>query len=148
MARWRSSVLVLVLAAGCAFTDGEPWGEVRPALRVVFDPSPERLTPEGWLRTTLGYGVELHALDVSVDGLTLSMAAGGEGAAVFDPADPPEGYSLCHNGHCHAASGALVSYEAIAAELGGGGTTEGFVLAVPAAGSVPAASGGGDVPLG
>jgi len=46
----------------------------------------------------------------------------------FDPADPPEGYSLCHNGHCHADSGELVDYEDISAELAGGQTSAGGVV--------------------
>ena len=43
----------------------------------------------------------------------------------FDPADPPPGYSLCHNGHTPTPK--LVDYEDIAAELaaasGQGGVT-------------------------
>jgi hypothetical protein len=32
----------------------------------------------------------------------------------FDPADPPPGFGLCHNGHCHADGGSLVAYEDVA----------------------------------
>jgi hypothetical protein len=48
---------------------------------------------------------------------------GGTEALSFDPANPPPGYSLCHNGHCHSDEGALVDYEAIEAELSGDDAT-------------------------
>ena len=48
------------------------------------------------------------------------MAAAGSGAA-FDPAHPPDGYSLCHGGHCHADDGRLVPYDEIEAQLAGSG---------------------------
>jgi hypothetical protein len=60
-------------------------------------------------------------LEVSVE--AVEFIAGETSALSFDPANPPPGYTLCHNGHCHAADGRLVDYADIAAELAGGATS-------------------------
>ncbi len=147
--RWPSSLAwVFLLATGCAFEAGDPWGEVRPALTVRFAPSDGRLTDEGWLKTTSSYGVEIHTLRVTIDHLALEMAAGGADAAIFDPANPPPGYSLCHNGHCHADSGALVAYEDIAAEMGAEAPGGGLRVEVPGGDAVAPTEAGVAVPLG
>ncbi len=152
MMPWKISIqrlLVLLMAipvTACAFTDGLPWGEAQPTLTLAWDPPAERLTDEGWLRTTTSFGVEIHTLTLHLNGLRLTMAVGGEGATLFDPSDPPEGYSLCHNGHCHADRGELVPYEDIAADLGAD-TGEGLAVVIPV--PKPALlSHGADVPLG
>ena len=108
------AVLALISLGGC--TDpGLPWGVVEATIEAKFDPSEGRLDDEGRLKTSANYALELESVAVTFDALTLTLA--GAGAADFDPANPPEGYSLCHNGHCHAASGELVDYEDIQAEM-------------------------------
>jgi len=103
-------------------------------MSVSFAPSPERLTDEGWLKTTLNYGVEVHVLGVIIDGLSLEMSAGGTDTALFDPANPPEGFTLCHNGHCHAEDGSLVPYEEVATMTGAVEAGGGFSLHIPSDG--------------
>ncbi|RAL25332.1 hypothetical protein DL240_03735 [Lujinxingia litoralis] len=86
----------------CAFTDGSPWGRVLATLEL----SP----PSG--ATLSEVGISSVRLIREVDGQA--------GSADFDPANPPPGYSLCHNGHCHSDDGRLVDYASIASESGGG----------------------------
>ena len=119
-----SLLLTAWMLVGCAFDDGQPWGELRFHLKVRFDPSP-RLDEDGRVRTTTNYAVRVEQLQVRVDAATLGLSSGG-GALTLDPASPPAGYTLCHNGHCHSEEGRLVSYEdvqlALAQGAGGGPT--------------------------
>lgn len=116
--------LALAIAGGCAFRDGNPWGEARFAVSARLDDA-DRGTDDGYV-TSNDFLVEVEEFVVGLQDVSLGMAAEG-GVASFDPADPPAGYSLCHNGHCHHDSGELVDYEDIEAELAGesatGGTT-------------------------
>jgi hypothetical protein len=131
---WILAVLALWIP-GCAFEEGNPWGRADLGLVLDFQPVDGRLTPEGRLKTASDYAVALDRLSVRVDAMSLVLGASGESAlGEFDPANPPEGYGLCHGGHCHADDGRLVSYEEIAAEMGaeaGGG----FRLDLPTVGS-------------
>ena len=122
---WRYHVSVSVtpwvallcgLCMGC--TDpGLPWGVIEANLEVRFDPADGRLDDEGRLKTSANYTVSLDNLEMSFDAITVVL--GGAGVADFDPANPPAGYSLCHNGHCHSDSGELVDCEKIALEMTG-----------------------------
>ena len=113
--------LVALSLASLGCTDpGLPWGILEVDVEASFDPSPERLDDQGRLITANNYRVTVDEVTLTFDAVTVAMAP--EGAAGFDPANPPEGYSLCHNGHCHNDSGALVDYEDIALELAGGGS--------------------------
>lgn len=130
--RCRADVGALVAAGllgGCAFGDGEPWGEVEPHVEVAFAPDASRLDEEGRLVTARSFAVELTKFEVTFDGLALPQLAEG-GALSFDPANPPEGLSNCHSGHCHAEDGTLPTFEEIEAMLldGAGGGGASFVL--------------------
>lgn len=114
----RSLLLIVVLSGGCAFEDGQPWGKLEPTLTVMHDRPADRLDDQGRFITAADYAIDIQTMEIGVGGLVLQL--GGEGASgptTFDPAAPPAGYSLCHNGHCHAADGSLVDYEDIEAEL-------------------------------
>ena len=37
---------------------------------------------------------------------------------VFDPANPPEGYTRCHRNHCHKVGGGVASYQQVMNEMG------------------------------
>lgn len=100
--------------AGCAFSDGDPWGEAEWSVEARFDEAGR--ASESGLRTSDDYRVVVEQLNWSVQAVQLAYAL-GDSVEGFDPSDPPPGYSLCHNGHCHADSGELVDYEDIAAEL-------------------------------
>lgn len=116
---------LLMVASGCALDDGDPWGRAHFDLQASFDATPR--LDQGRLKTSKNYAVELD--DVALAFGTVDLALRAEDTVVnFDPADPPEGYSLCHNGHCHSASGELVDYEDISAELAGGQTSAGGVV--------------------
>ncbi len=115
MKPWLTSAAA-VLALGCTFSDGDPWGTAELRLAATFAPPPSRLE-EGRLKTNHGLLVELDR--VALGASSASLMGAGQSAFEFDPAAPPPGYSLCHNGHCHHESGALVPYEEIAAEGGG-----------------------------
>lgn len=130
-----SAIAIAVATSGCTLLAGQPWGQAELSLAVELDIDDSRLTDEGWLKTSDDFAIDLTQLDVGVTGLRLLSADGdtpsrGASGEVFDPASPPPGYSLCHNGHCHADDGRLVDYEDIEAELAGGGVTTGPVTVV------------------
>ncbi|MCB9488936.1 MAG: hypothetical protein H6684_09425 [Deltaproteobacteria bacterium] len=111
------SLSVLTFGAGCAFEDGNPWGEADFELTASFSPE---VDSGGRVVQANGYALELDEVTVFFDSISATMSGEG-GDAGFDPAEPPEGYTLCHNGHCHADDGRLVDYEDVALELSGGG---------------------------
>lgn len=118
--------LGLAAASGCTLEDGHPWGLVEMDLQASFAPG-DRLNEQGQVRTSKGYLVTVQALEVQIQSASVQLRAGGDASATFDPANPPPGYSLCHNGHCHSDSGDLVDYEDIALELAGGSSSAGGV---------------------
>jgi hypothetical protein len=121
--RSRVEPLMVALALGSAgcLGEGRPWGEVELAVGVGFEPPASRLDEAGRLKTANDFRVELEGLDVEIGAVELLAEVAG---VAFDPSSPPPGYSLCHNGHCHADDGRLVPYDEIAAELAGGAGSE------------------------
>ncbi len=111
------SLLALAGVSGCV-DPGLPWGWLEVSVQARFDPPEGRLDAAGRLKTNANYSVTLDTVEVALDAVTVVL--GGVGATDFEPANPPEGYSLCHNGHCHADTGELVDYEVIALEMAGG----------------------------
>lgn len=115
------AALALCLAAtACTLEDGNPWGSATISLEAGFDASASRLTDDGWWKTNNDYLLQLETFEVELTEASLFVQAGSQGSTAFDPANPPEGYSLCHNGHCHADNGELVDYEDIQLEGGAG----------------------------
>ena len=108
-------LLALVALAAACLEPGAPWGRLRATLTIAFDPPAERLD-DGLLKTARDYRIAIERIEVDVHRLALSSDADG---AVFDLAEPPAGYSLCHNGHCHSDDGRLVPYEEIMGGEGG-----------------------------
>ncbi len=115
MRRWLPASFIL--AAACALDPGDPWGVAQISLDAVYDIPADRLA-NGRHKTAKSYEVALDTAQVQVGAVALALTAGE--TLSFDPANPPAGYSLCHNGHCHAADGRLVDYEDIELELAGG----------------------------
>ena len=114
----QAAGLIVSIAGLTGCTDpGNPWGTLDVVMEAQFDADDGRLDEEGRLKTSSDFAVDLEVMTVTFDAVTVVLA--GSGSAGFDPANPPEGYSLCHNGHCHAASGELVDYEVIALEIAG-----------------------------
>ncbi|WNG38312.1 hypothetical protein F0U61_35040 [Archangium violaceum] len=105
---------------GCAWEPGQGFAVVEPTVRAAYEPLPERAAENGYQRLSSDYQVRVDAAAMRVSDIELIASAGGSGGG-FDPANPPPGYSLCHGGHCHRDDGALIPYEQVAAEMGGGG---------------------------
>lgn len=160
MSRARRMAAVAAVAAvalsACTFSDGEPFASVDVVLAAQLDRAAGRDAGDGWQRLASDYQVRLEAAVLTVGSVDL-VGSTGQGGGAFDPASPPPGYSLCHNGHCHADDGRLVSYADVAAELAGGDAAP-VLLSIPvgaldlvagAERTLPCAEGGGcTLPLG
>jgi hypothetical protein len=119
-----SSLLLAATLPGCTLEPGEFFAEIRPQLSVAYVAREDRVIDARWQKLASGYEVRLDRATMQLESVLLLAAGGGTAAdAAFDPARPPEGYSLCHNGHCHSDDGRLVPYEEIAAEAGGNRAT-------------------------
>jgi hypothetical protein len=123
--RCRSELLGCAIVAmslsGCAFGDGRPWAVLDPHLDARFAPSSLRIDDDGLFKTADSWLVELDDVSVTFAELSVKQASTAGAALSFDPADPPEGYTVCHNGHCDAVDGRQVPYAVVEAELQGGG---------------------------
>jgi hypothetical protein len=106
---------------GCAWEPGQGFAVVEPTVRAAYTSRADRDTGDGFQRLSSDFQVRLDAATLNLSGIELFSAGSGGGS--FDPAHPPEGYTLCHGGHCHREDGALIPYEQVAAELGGTGAS-------------------------
>lgn len=113
-----ASFALLAQLAACTFSDGNPWG--RASFEVIAEAELPEIDAEGWFVTPYDYRIRVNEVSVELHEIALSGSGVSSGPSLFDPANPPPGYSNCHNGHCHADSGAIVDYEDIQAELNGG----------------------------
>lgn len=112
-----AAVVLSSVTVGCTLEEGRGFASLEPAkVRAAFEAEEGRAL-DGAVLTNQGYSLEIERFEVELGELGLAHSASGDSSIVFDPADPPEGYSLCHSGHCHAEDGSLVSYEAIEADL-------------------------------
>ncbi len=107
-----------VLLSGCTLAPGTDFAVLHPSFEGRFAERADRDAGAGWQKLDTDYQARLDSAALVIEAIELQDL--GEGAGRFDPARPPEGYSLCHNGHCHHESGRLVPYEEIAAEMAGG----------------------------
>ncbi len=114
-------IIALGLLTGCAFDAGEPWGRAHVELQASAPTS---------LRTADGITIELQQVELSTDAVLL-FAGESSAAAAFDPADPPEGCTFCHSGHCHCGDD-LIDYDALAAQIAGAGDDAAPAAVVPA----------------
>lgn len=121
----------LLLATGCAFDAGEGFAVLEPTVRAAYTAPASREVGDGYQRLASDFQVRLTTAKVRLEKIDLIGSSGGGGPTTFDPANPPPGYSICHNGHCDRDDGAQVPYEDVAAELGGGGATATTVATLP-----------------
>lgn len=112
-------LLSCLTLGGCAWEPGQGFAVVEPTVRAAYEPRADRLAPDGYQRLSSDYQLRMDAASMRLSGIELIAIAAGSGG--FNPASPPPGYSLCHGGHCHRDDGALIPYEQIIAETGGGG---------------------------
>ena len=132
----RAAALIGALAfggtTGCTFAEGEPYGLVSASMQARYELRADRDVGDGsWQKLTSEMEVRLDEARLVVDLVELIDAGTGAVGLSFDPANPPPGYTLCHNGHCHSTGGDLVDYEDIQAELAGGeGATSTTALAL------------------
>jgi hypothetical protein len=121
----------LLLAPGCAFDAGEGFAVLEPTVRAAYTSPASREAGDGYQRLSSDFQLRLTTARVRLEKIDLLGSSGGGGPTAFDPANPPPGYTICHNGHCDRDDGAQVSYEDVAAELGGGGATATTVATLP-----------------
>jgi hypothetical protein len=117
-----SALLLAALASGCSFEGGEPYGLLTATLDARYATRADRDLGDGWQQLASEYHVRLTRMHLVLDAVEL-VDGGDAGPATFDPANPPAGYSLCHNGHCHRDDGALVEYADIESTLAAGSST-------------------------
>lgn len=111
-----------LLLGACAFGEGEGFATVHPTVSARYVPDATRDAGEGWQRLASNFQVRLTRAQLELEGVALLASSGEGGAGAFDPGNPPPGYTICHSGHCDREDGALIPYEQVAAELGGGAT--------------------------
>jgi hypothetical protein len=122
------SMMAALAGAGCAFGDGDPFGELEATLHAGYELLPERDRGDDWQKLDNDFEARITGIELEVITIDLQDTGGAAITGGFDPASPPPGYSLCHNGHCHRDDGALVPYEDIAAD---GGSAASTVAALP-----------------
>lgn len=111
-----SALLLLGSMLGCTLPPGEPWQTVTMTTDAVFD-TDGRVGDNGRFRTSKSYEIEFESVALTGYGFRIEGLTIVAGLETFDPLNPPAGYSLCHNGHCHYSDGSLVDYEDIQEEL-------------------------------
>ena len=128
----RGATLIAMLAvwggSGCTFSEGEPYGLVSASLEARYELRDDRDVGDGsWQKLTSEMEVRLDE-----SGLVELIDAGtGAAGLSFDPANPPPGYTLCHNGHCHSTGGELGLNVLVVHEIAGGeGATSTTALAL------------------
>ena len=121
----------LLLLAGCAWEAGEGFAVLEPTVRASYEPEEDREVFPGFQQLASNYQVRLSAAMFTLRSVELIPRRVSAGGGRFDPSNPPPGYSLCHGGHCHRDDGALIPYEQIEAELGGGGDVARALITLP-----------------
>jgi len=130
----RPYLIAACLLAGCTFEPGQWFATLRPNLTAAYLSRPDREAGQGWQKLSNDYQVKISDVRAGLGELGLLASSAGGGGGKFNPAKPPPGYSLCHNGHCHHQSGRLVPYAEIEAELAGGGAGLRTVVSFPVEG--------------
>lgn len=112
-------LLSCLTLGGCTWEPGQGFAVVEPTVRAAYEPLADRAADNDYQRLSSDYQVRVTSASMRLSNIELIALAAGPGS--FNPASPPPGYSLCHGGHCHRDDGALIPYEQIIAEMGGGG---------------------------
>jgi hypothetical protein len=120
-----------LLGSGCTLSAGDWFVNLRPSFEAQYAFRADRDVGDGWQKLNTLFEIRAVRAEVTVRDVELHDLGSGAAGNTFDPAHPPPGYSLCHNGHCHRDDGALVPYEEIAAEITGGGSAAQILVRLP-----------------
>jgi hypothetical protein len=124
-------VLPLLLATGCALDAGESFAVLQPSVRAAYTSPISREVGGGYQRLPSEFEVRLTTARMHLERIALLGHEGESSPVTFDPANPPPGYLVCHNGHCDREDGLEVPYEEVEAELAGGGGAASTVATLP-----------------
>jgi hypothetical protein len=113
-------LLPFLLFSGCAWEPGQGFSVLEPTVRAAYTSTPAREAGGGYQQLSSDFQVRLDTASLQVAAIALQGRTGPSGPSRFDPANPPPGYTICHNGHCDREDGVLVPYEEVEAQLGGG----------------------------
>ena len=120
---WNTTVVALLLGAAlpfavsCELEEGAPWTTANLRAELVWD-AEGRLDADKRVQTSKNYRIAFETLTVDFAEVTLTSSSAKQ--LSFDPANPPPGYSLCHQGHCHDEDNKLIPYEQVSLELNQG----------------------------
>jgi hypothetical protein len=124
-------LLPLLLSTGCALDAGESFAVLQPSLRAAYTSPTSRDVGGDYQRLPSEFEVRLTTARMHLERIALLGSAGDRAPATFDPANPPPGYTVCHNGHCDREDGSEATYEEVEAELAGGGGAASTVATLP-----------------
>ena len=108
-------IAVGAIPFGCALGPGHGWTRARIESTVTWS-AEGRLQTDGLFKTSKNYRLRFEAFELKVQRVEIETVADGIDSD-FDPAMPPPGYTLCHNGHCHNDAGELIDYDDILLEM-------------------------------
>lgn len=114
----------LIFFIQCTYTQGKGWATISASLDASYTLLEERALEENWQKLSSEYAISMEKAVFKLKALEVLSTSSGETSTTFDPANPPEGYTLCHGGHCHTDDGRLVDYEDIINDLSGGTETQ------------------------
>jgi hypothetical protein len=113
----RAVLTTLPFLVACELDAGQPWSTVDLEAELIWD-AKGRLDDDGRLQTSKNYQLAFENLTIELGEITVTTSSAKQ--ISFDPAAPPPGYSLCHQGHCHNDKGMLIPYDVVSAELNQG----------------------------
>ncbi|MDR0965230.1 MAG: hypothetical protein LBM75_01755 [Myxococcales bacterium] len=111
------AVALCLAVSACANDTGESFTKLSASLEAELIQHADEMTEDGFFRLESGVEIKITEARLTVSAVDLIVAGKDASSTVFDPANPPAGYSSCHGGHCHADDGRLVDYADIQAEL-------------------------------
>ena len=110
------SLVLALCISGCLLPPGQAWQPAELQVDAVFDMD-GRILENGKFKTSKDYEISFESIELSGLGFRTEALPSNTGLSLFDPQNPPPGYTLCHNGHCHNKDNELIDYEDIQEEL-------------------------------
>ena len=109
-------LLAVLGLTACALPDGEAWQQAELEVNAVFEVN-GRIQENGRFKTSKSYEIAFESVEITGLGFRTEALSSSTPLEIFDPSNPPEGYNLCHNGHCHNENNELIDYQDIQEEL-------------------------------